>query len=226
MLVEEVPKKNKTSESTVYFSSSVSLSARPSSVRNIDRNQEDGEEGNRLMQSRPKVNYNLNHLMNAQTNVVKEDGPLKSTQRVQLERHVSKRIRELNKETKTSFDIPKNFSLQSVNASADKKRGRQGNTPTTKRILATSRTLNQYFEEERNLLYINKSLSINFLFIEEESPPEPSNKRRALQSNNCRSKLRLCCICGLSSGYTRCGSCGLYTCSVKCGRIHEELRCN
>lgn len=225
MLVEEVPKKSNTNDSIVYFSSSVNLSARPSS-RNIDRNQEDGDEGYRLMQSRPKVNYNLNHLMNAQTNVVKEDTPLKSAQRVQLERQLSKRIRELNRETKTSFDIPKNFSLQNVNASIDKKRGRQGNTPTTKRILATSRNLSQYFEEERNLLFINALLSINFLFIEENTVLELSSKKRALQSNNCRSRLKLCCICGLNSVYTRCGNCGLYTCSVKCGRLHEELRCN
>ena len=155
MLVEEVPKTTNSNSTTVYFSSSINLSARPSSYssKQQDNNQDQDDSGNanninRHNKSRPKVNYNLNHLMNAQTqanDIAAYSGPLKSSQQIQLERIITKRLNELNKESATNtFEIPKNFTFQNANASGDKRKARQGNTPTTKKILSSRRNLNLY----------------------------------------------------------------------------------
>lgn len=240
MLVEEVPKTTNSNSTTVYFSSSINLSARPSSYsfKQQDNNQDQDDSGNannanRHNKSRPKVNYNLNHLMNAQTqanDTSAYSGPLKSSQQIQLERIITKRLNELNKESATNtFEIPKNFTFQNANASGDKRKARQGNTPTTKKILSSRRNLNLYFEEERNLISINSILSLNYQFIDQidaTSEDKSSTKKRKLNERAFKPRLRLCCICGSNSSYARCTNCGLFACSVKCNKLHEDLRCN
>lgn len=239
MLVEEVPKTTNSNSTTVYFSSLINLSARPSSYssKQQDNNQDQDDSGNaninRHNKSRPKVNYNLNHLMNAQTQaneIAAYSGPLKSSQQIQLERIITKRLNELNKEsTSNTFEIPKNFTFQNANASGDKRKARQGNTPTTKKILSSRTNLNLYFEEERNLISINSILSLNYQFIDQidsTSEAQSSQKKRKLNERTFKPRLRLCCICGSNSSYARCTNCGLFACSVKCNKLHEDLRCN
>lgn len=237
MLVEEVPKSTNSNSTTVYFSSSINLSARPASYsskqQDPSRGQDENANANRANKGRPKVNYNLNHLMNAQTQANDAStlsGPLKSSQQIQLERIVTKRLNELSKETATNtFEIPKNFTFLNTNASGDKRKARQGNTPTTKKILSSRRNLNLYFEEERNLISINSILSLNYQFIDQidsVSEEQSHSKKRKLNERIFKPRLRLCCICGSNSNYARCTSCGLFACSVKCNKLHESLRCN
>lgn len=211
MLVEEIPKKGTNNGSTIYFSSLVNLQARPTKA--------DGEE---RQKSRPKVNYNLTELLNAQTQVNYSNGTVsstsfKSSQQMQLERLISKRLADLGKESPNpNFELPKTFAYTSVHkhtSAADKKKARLGNTPLTKRILAARRALASYYEEEKNLISINTILGVNYAFAEQNT------------GTAVRPKVKLCCMCGLRSNYSRCGSCGLYSCSVRCLRHHHELRC-
>lgn len=219
MLVEEIPKKNQSNSSTIYFSSSINLTAR----RN---NRIDDSEEQQSNKGRAKVNYNVNHLMLAQTlaNDIQSPSSLKSAQQVQLERVISKRLTELNKDPNPPFDLPKGFEYKSIHSGHDAKsnKSRLGNTPTTKRILAARRNLNSYFEEERNLISINSILNLNYQFVD-FSLFEQTKKRKIDHVN--KPKLRLCCVCGNKSSYTRCNLCGLYSCSVKCNRLHNESRC-
>lgn len=254
MLVEEVPKSAAQKGSTIYFSSSVNLTARPASYQvrigsqantnlnenggqsdNSSRSNEDANSNNnRFGKSRPKINYNLNHLMNAQTSANDSGaskGQLKSAQQIQLERLISRRIGELNKENNGSmsnFEIPKNFAeSRSRSLYGDKNKARLGNTPLTKKILAARRNLALYFEEERNVLNINTILSLNYQFVDELEPMlvESPAKRQRLSRSLVKPKLKLCCICGGNSGYARCEICGLFSCSVRCNKLHLELRC-
>lgn len=263
MLVEEVPKTSAQKGSTVYFTSSVNLTARPPSYQdrlgssnlassisnensgNSNENgngaggdgssSNNGSNGNRFAKSRPKINYNLNHLMNAQTSVNDTSnaskGQLKSAQQIQIERLISRRIGELNKENNGSvsnFEIPKNFAdSRNGTLSGDKKKARLGNTPLTKKILAARRNLALYFEEERNVLNVNTILSLNYQFVDELEPMlvESSAKRQKLSRSLVKPKVKLCCICGGNSGYARCEACGLFSCSVRCNKLHLDLRC-
>ncbi|EAZ63890.2 putative BBOX Zn-finger protein [Scheffersomyces stipitis CBS 6054] len=223
MLVEEVPKTSSSNSSTIYFTSSINLSAR-SVHRGGATGDEDSVGSNK--KGRAKVNYNVNLLMNAQTQINDESntGPLKSAQQVQLERLVSRRLVELNKESATaSFEIPKNFAYNSIHSNSNK--SRLGQTPTTKRILAARRNLNSYFEEERNLMSINTILGVNFQFIDFAEVEAAPKIKRAKVDKIYRPRLRLCCICGSQSHYSRCSNCGLYYCSVQCNNIHMESRC-
>lgn len=246
MLVEEVPKSNNSGTSTVYFTSSINLTARSNAFSRqnqllldaIDGDAgENGDANKGRLKIRGKVNYNLNDLMNAQTQTttnINRNSPLKSSQQLQLEKIVSRRLVDLNKETThSSFELPKNFNYQSIHFSSsndpNKKKSRLGNTPTTKKILAARRNLNSYFEEERNLISINSILSVNFQFIEQnESETQASKKAKSNNQPNSvifKPRLKLCCVCGLNSNYTRCVNCGLFYCSVRCNRLHQELRC-
>lgn len=96
MLVEEVPKQALKKQFYVYFLSLVSLLARPY-FKNAD-----SEDANRNSKNRPKVNYNLTDLLNAQTQANYNSGTVasgvfKSSQQMQLERLISKRLGELSK---------------------------------------------------------------------------------------------------------------------------------
>ncbi|KAF3985129.1 hypothetical protein FT663_05306 [Candidozyma haemuli var. vulneris] len=234
MLVEEVPKSNEKNSSTIYFSSSINLSARPSAKHYDTGN---GEDANRNSKSRPKVNYNLTDLLNAQTQANYSNGTItsgnfKSSQQLQLEKLIVKRLGELSKETpNANFEIPKTFGYNSIHknlSAADKKKVRLGNTPSTKKILAARRNLNSYFEEEKNLISINTILGVNFSFAEQndEVLQATSAKKRRVGERVFKPKAKLCCICGNLSGYSRCSNCGLYSCSVRCIRLHHESRCN
>ncbi|OBA22578.1 hypothetical protein METBIDRAFT_38928 [Metschnikowia bicuspidata var. bicuspidata NRRL YB-4993] len=232
MLVEEVPKQGPTNSSTVYFSSLVNLQAR-SSAKSADAGARD-DASHRNSKSRPKVNYNLTELLNAQTqanysNGTVSSGVYKSSQQMQLEKIVSKRLAELGKETPNdNFELPKTFSYTSIHkhlSAADKKKLRLGNTPSTKKILAARRNLNSYFEEEKNLISINTILGVNFSFAEQRNDADSDAKRLKTTSGAYKPKLKLCCICGSCSNYSRCGNCGLYSCSVRCLGLHYELRC-
>lgn len=225
MLVEEVPKSTNAKTSTIYFSSSINLTARLLGKSNTAG---DSSLGLSNKKGRAKVNYNLNQLMNAQTMTnepTNKTGTLKSTQQVQLERLVSKRLVDLNHETSTKgFELPKNFTYTSIHSKGSQKvshKSRLGNTPTTKRILAARRNLNLYYEEERNLISINTILGLNYQFV--DFTEVDKNKRRKFE--RVRPKIRLCSICGDKSNYPRCPLCGLYYCSVKCNNLHQELRC-
>ncbi|CAK7902164.1 hypothetical protein CAAN1_07S01156 [[Candida] anglica] len=245
MLVEEIPKASANKGSTIYFSSSINLTARPpvherqidlpqeSTIENGNGTNNKNENANRLSKNRPKVNYNLTYLMNAQTQANDSNvsqGQLKSSQQIQLERLISRRLNEINKENgggNSNFELPKNFA-DSRNLSGDKKKSRLGNTPSTKKILSARRTLASYFEEERNVLSINSILSLNYQFLEELDPASDTqtNKRQKTSGRSViKPKLRLCCICGSDSSYTRCDSCGLFACSVRCNKSHLESRC-
>lgn len=232
MLVEEVPKSTNAKTSTIYFSSSINLTARL-----LGKSSNTGESISSSNKGRAKVNYNLTQLMNAQTqsNEPSNTGPLKSSQQIQLERLVLKRLVELNQETSIKgFELPKNFVYTGIHSTGGgdntitSHKSRLGNTPTTKKILAARRNLNLYFEEERNLISVNTILGINYQFVDftdinDKSISTTTNKRRKLE--NVKPKIRLCCICGNKSNYLRCSSCGLYYCSVKCNNLHQELRC-
>ncbi|CAN3353575.1 hypothetical protein DICA3_F31956 [Diutina catenulata] len=202
MLVEEVPKTTRTG-STIYFSSSINLTARPQRRALTD------EDANQSSNKRAKVNYNLTQLMNAQISAREQSqAQIKSAQQISLERIISKRLAELNKDP--PFEFPRSFE-------ADK---RAGNTPSTKKILTARRNLNSYFEEERNLISVNTILNSCYQFVD-FSEFEKSSEKPVVH----RPKVRLCCICGGSSEYSRCSSCGLYSCSVRCMRLHNESRC-
>lgn len=231
MLVEEVPKRGPTNASTIYFSSLVNLQARPLS-KSADAGGRD-EKNNRNSKSRPKVNYNLTELLNAQTQANYSNGSVssgvyKSSHQMQLEKIVSKRLAELGKETpNANFELPKTFAYTSVHkhmSAADKKKLRLGNTPSTKKILAARRNLNSYFEEEKNLISINTILGVNFSFAEQRNDTG-SDAKRSKTGESFKPKLKLCSVCGYRSNYSRCGNCGLYSCSVRCLRLHHELRC-
>ncbi|CUM63681.1 uncharacterized protein PRCAT00001265001 [Priceomyces carsonii] len=231
MLVEEIPKGPNSNGSTVYFTSLINISARPRHLRDAQGDEEPLSTSNinRGSKNRPKVNYNVNKLMYAQTQagIQIADGPTKSVQQLQIERLVLKRVNELNKEsTASSFELPKGFSYHAYGGSSNKKKSRQGNTPTTKRIISSRRNLNLYFEEEKNIMWINSILSLNYQFVESKSFNDNVSKRRRINDKPPRARLRLCCICGENSNYSRCQNCGLFSCSVKCNLLHEELRCN
>lgn len=236
MFVEEVPKG---ANPKVYFSSSINISARnPRSYVNLQDSAAESaaESASRQGKNRPKVNYNLTYLMNAQTQVADAAavGNLKSAQQMQLERIISKRLADVTKEPAAGaqFELPKNFAYYSRHSGVNPdKKARQGNTPTTKRILSARRNLNLYFEEERNFISINSILVLNYQFVEaidgvSESEGPVSKKRKYRRSATFKPRLRLCCICGQNSSYARCASCGLFLCSVRCNRMHLELRCN
>lgn len=234
MLVEEVPKG---ANPRVYFSSSVNLSAKSRPYANQESNETAAESASRQGKNRPKVNYNLTYLMNAQTQIADSSsgGSLKSAQQIQLERIISKRLVDLNREPASGaqFELPKNFAYHSIHGGINPdKKARQGNTPTTKKILSARRNLNLYFEEERNVISINSILALNYQFVDaidsiSSENDGPASKRRKLRkSSTFKPRLRLCCICGQNSSYARCTSCGLFLCSVRCNRVHQELRCN
>lgn len=238
MLVEEVPKSNNPNSRTIYFSSSINLSARSTNYHSrndwqgLNESHEDNN-ANRLSKSRPKVNYNVTQLMNAQTHAndsAASRGPLKSAQQIHLERIITKRLNDLIKTSPSAnFDLPKNFSFLSMNSASDKKKSKQGSTPGTRKILSSRRTLNLYFEEESNVLSINSILSLNFQFVDQiDDVAQDGNqhKSRKVEERSFKPRLKLCCICGIVSNYSRCRNCGLFTCSVKCNRLHEDLRCN
>ncbi|KAI5949875.1 hypothetical protein KGF54_005352 [Candida jiufengensis] len=205
MLVEEVPKSTTTNASTIYFSSSINLTAR--SLNGSKHQHGDTGEGPLNKKGRAKVNYNLNQLFNAQTsanNETRNSGPSKSVQQIQLEKLVQKRLVELNQESTTrGFELPKNFIYTSIHSMGNKRiaqKSRLGNTPATKRILSARRNLNSYFEEERNLISINTILSLNFQFVD---LIDFNNSKSTTRLERSRPKLRLCCICGLKSNYSR-----------------------
>lgn len=217
MLVEEIPNRRNANSSTIYFSSSINLSARPAA-----RNQTNAEEALQPKAKKAKINYNLNDLMNKQiqTQEAQNSGPLKSSQQLTLERLATKRILDLSKEGSTSnFELPKVFEYKKSN----KKGVKQGNTPGTKKILSARRNLNLYFEEERNLVSINSILSLNYQYLDQLDYYQSgkSNKQQKLF----RPRIKLCCICSNISNYTRCHNCGLFYCNIKCYRIHQENRC-
>lgn len=230
MLVEEVSRHNNANSTTVYFSSSINLTARPSAFRL--HNSLDAADPNASKKARTKVNYNLTLLMNAQTeaNKIEESaGPLKSAQQIQLERLTSKRLAEISRDSphNSSFELPKNFQYNSIHSCNDisKPTSRLGNTPTTKRILSARRNLNLYFEEERNLISINTILALNYHFLDNTDMAHGDEKSLLKRSRPFKPRLKLCCVCGLLSSYLRCYSCGLFACSVRCNALHIELRC-
>jgi zinc finger HIT domain-containing protein 1 len=230
MLVEEVPKG---ANPRVYFSSAVNLSAKSRPYANQEP-ETAAESASRQGKNRPKVNYNLTYLMNAQTQVADSSagGSLKSAQQIQLERIISKRLVDLNREPASGaqFELPKNFAYHSAHGGINPdKKARQGNTPTTKKILSARRNLNLYFEEERNVISINSILALNYQFVDAIdgiSETDGVKRRKLRKTSTLRPRLRLCCICGQNSSYARCTSCGLFLCSVRCNRVHQELRCN
>ncbi|KAK6203543.1 uncharacterized protein RJT21DRAFT_28296 [Scheffersomyces amazonensis] len=224
MLVEEIPKSTNAKSSTIYFTSTINLSA-----RSMNRNGHgDDEESSTNKKGRAKVNYNVNQLMNIQTQIngasTGSDGPLKSAQQIQLERVVSKRIVDLSKES-NNFELPKNFCYNPTHEIDQNKRLRLGNTPSTKKILSARRNLNSYFEEERNLMSINTILGLNYQFVDFSEVEAPRKKKRKVEGRMYRPRVRLCCICGSTSNYSRCHLCGLFYCSVRCNKFHQESRC-
>lgn len=236
MLVEEIPKGSNSNSSTIYFSSSINLTARLIIPKEDATSQGDAPAVVNK-KGRAKVNYNVTQLMNAQVQLNQETslrggsgaGPLKTTQQLQLERLVSKRLSELNQESSSKgFELPKNFTYNTIHSSSTHKKSHKsklGNTPTTKRILSARRNLNLYFEEERNLMSVNTILALNYQFVDFADVERKSKKAR-IDSRIYRPKLRLCCICGSKSNYSRCRLCGLYFCCVKCNNLHQQLRCS
>lgn len=227
MLVEEIPKAISTNSTTIYFLSLVNLQARPTLKSLETQNDESRGEKNR-----PKVNYNITDLLNAQTQVNYNSGTVnggvfKSSHQMQLEKVITKRLSELSKESPNpNFELPKMFSYTSIHktlSAADKKKIRQGNSLTAKKILAARRNFNSYLDEEKNWIWTNTIQGVHFLFAEQNW--ELAKKRKKLGESVTKPKVRLCSVCGSRSPYSRCGACGLYSCGVKCRRLHFELRC-
>lgn len=231
MLVEEVPKQNDKNSLTIYFLSLINLLARPA-AKHYDSSA--AEDANRNSKNRPKVNYNLTDLLNAQTQANYSNGTItsgnfKSLQQLQLEKLIVRRLGELSKETpNANFEIPKTFGYTSIHTGpSGGKKVRLGNTPSTKKILAARRNLNSYFEEEKNLISINTILGVNFSFAEQNDELlQSSLKKRRVGERVVKPKAKICCICGTLLAYSRCSDCGLYSCSVRCIRVHHESRCN
>lgn len=229
MLIEEVPKKTNSNSSTIYFSSSINLTARP----NSRFNQNNQDEISQPQSKKAKINYNLNDLMNAQiqsNDNNQSSGPLKSAQQLSLERLATRRMLELSKEGNVNnFDLPKNFEYKKQQVGNKSNSSRQGSTPGTKKILSARRNLNLYFEEERDLMAINSILSLNYQYLDQLDSYNSvvSNKdKNKLHEKLFRPRIKLCCICSNISNYARCTSCGLFYCSIRCNRIHHESRCN
>lgn len=255
MLVEEVPKTGVNKGSTVYFSSSVNMTARPfvgrgagggggvdgagasgAGASSATSHSAGGSAGGSAgigaaSAARTKVNYNLNDLMNIQTGQlesVTRHGGLKLAQQIQLERLINKRFGELNRENAlaATFELPKNFADARGGGGGDRKAARVGNTQLTKRILAARRNLSLYLEEERNVILMNTILSLSYQFVGELEPMDAmGTKRQKLTRSLVKPKVRLCCVCGADLGYARCERCGLFLCSVRCNNVHLELRC-
>lgn len=227
MLIEEVPKKTNANSSTIYFSSSVNLTARP----NARINQSNHDDVVQPQAKKTKINYNLNDLMNAQiqTNDSNQvSGPLKSSQQLSLERLATKRVLEMSKEGNiTNFELPKNFEYNKQ-LHGKSNSSRQGTTPGTKKILSARRNLNLYFEEERDLMAINSILSLNYQYLDQlDSYNSTATKGKNHHNDKLfRPRIKLCCICSNISNYARCGLCGLFYCSIRCNRVHQDSRCN
>lgn len=229
MLVEEIPKNINPNSTTVYFLSSVNLQARPT-LKSVDAQT---DESGRSEKNRPKVNYNITDLLNAQTQVNYNSGTVnggvfKSSHQMQLEKVITKRLSELSKESPNpSFELPKMFAYTSIHktlSAADKKKIRLGNSLAAKKILAARRNFNSYLDEEKNWIWTNTIQGVHFSFAEQNW--ELATKKRKKQGETVlKPKVRLCSVCGSRSPYSRCGSCGLYSCNVKCRRLHFELRC-
>lgn len=221
MLVEEIPKTISTNPSIIYFLSLVKLQALPA-LRN------DTEEL-RSEKNRPKVNYNITDLLNAQQQVnyngSGNGGVFKSSHQMQLEKLITKRLLELSRESPNpAFELPKMFAYISTHKwlnAADKKI-RNGNSLAAKRILAARRNFNSYLDEEKNWIWTNTIQGVHFLFAEQKWELQATKRKVLLVL---KPKVRLCCVCGSQSPYSRCGACGLYSCSVKCRRLHFESRC-
>ena len=183
MLVEEIPKLSNANSTTVYFSSSINLTARPIGARfnssfnnnsNIKSSSSissssngsggSGVGGSGLTSTNPKgrakVNYNLNQLFNAQTQTKaqRDSGPSKSAQQIQLERAVQKRLNELNQESiGKSFELPKNFQYNSIHSSGDNNRSNMSHKSRLGNTPATKRIL----AARRNLnLYYDEERNI------------------------------------------------------------------
>lgn len=226
MLVEEIPKTLNTNSTTIYFLSLVNLQARPTHKADSQGDEPRGEK------NRPKVNYNITDLLNAQTQVNYNSGTVnggvfKSSHQMQLEKVITKRLLDLSKESPNpTFELPKMFAYTSIHktlSAADKKKVRHGNSLAAKRILAARRNFNSYLDEEKNWIWTNTIQGVHFLFAEQNW--ELAKKRKKGGMPVLKPKLRLCSVCGSRSPYSRCGACGLYSCSVKCRRLHFESRC-
>lgn len=226
MLVEEIPKTLNTNTTTIYFLSLVNLQARPTHKSDIQTDELRGEK------NRPKVNYNITDLLNAQTQVNYNSGTVnggvfKSLHQMQLEKVITKRLLELSKESPNpTFELPKMFAYTSIHktlSAADKKKVRHGNSLAAKRILAARRNFNSYLDEEKNWIWTNTIQGVHFLFAEQNWELAKKQKKGSLPV--LKPKVRLCSVCGSRSPYSRCGACGLYSCSVKCRRLHFESRC-
>lgn len=225
MLIEEIPPKRNNNSSTIYFSSSINLSARPNPRLNLGNN----NENNQPKAKKAKINYNLNDLMNKQIQTndgQKANGPLKSTHQIALEKAATRRILDLSKEANnTNFELPKNFEYRN-RAGTGNKLSRQGSTPGTKKILSARRNLNSYFEEERNLVSINTILTISYHYLDQfDAYTNLNGSKELTQTKLFRPRIKLCCICSNISSYARCMNCGLFYCNIKCYKIHQESRC-
>ncbi|ANZ74091.1 BA75_00047T0 [Komagataella pastoris] len=119
------------------------------------------------------------------------------------EKASNKRFEELNRENyndQAKIEIPKS----GLEAFTKHRRLKPGETASTKRILASRKTLVNYVEEvDPQLMKIFKATTV------------PSNRRHLK---------KLCSICGNNAPAT-CVKCGARFCSVSCGRTHEETRC-
>lgn len=229
MLVEEIPKTINPNSATIYFLSLINLQARP--TQKSAENQ--SEDSARSEKNRPKVNYNITDLLNAQTQLnynsgTVNGGTFKSSHQMQLEKLITKRLTELNKESPNpTFELPKMFAYTSIHktlSAADKKKIRHGNSLAAKKILAARRNFNSYLDEEKNWIWTNTIQGVHFSFAE-QNWELASKKRKGYSEPVLKPKVRLCSMCGSRSPYSRCGACGLYSCSVRCRRLHFELRC-
>lgn len=220
MLIEEISKSFKKAK-TEHFS--LDNNAVLESIGNNLFQEDDGIE---TKKNRVKLNYNVNHLMNAQIQANgkdRENGITKSAQQVAFEKLVQRRLNDLNKEChKKSIDPLKDFfnNIQSLNK--DQKRLlRTENKNSTKKKITERRTFAVYFEEEKNLVHINNILNYNYQFIDMDTSLDFEKKKTRVFKLN----LKLCCICGEVSNYARCLNCSFYFCSVKCNLLHQSTRC-
>lgn len=214
--VEEIPRG---SDPNVYFSSNINLKASKS-----------GYSSSNTDQSRKRMAtgaYNLSQLeANAHDSSINENllevrKSMKRFQEIDRENYVDQHskldlprsglnvdFKNFNSEDYPIFDLI-NYSNNINKNKNSSRRVKQGQTPATKKILASRKTINNYMDDD----------IVHAKIIKEGKIYPKMDATHALPGK------KLCSICG-SDSPNRCVRCGTRYCGVKCLTIHKETRCS
>lgn len=215
--VEEIPRG---SDPNVYFSSSINLKASKSmysssssgqtrkrmaagsyNVSQLEANARDSSINENLIETRKSIKRHQE--------IDRENYNDQNQQvRVELPRSgLNIDFKDFNSDYYPIFDLI-NYS-NNVNKNANSRRFKLGQTPATRKILTSRKTINNYMDEDVEHAKIVKSDGLYSNIDDELSLPGK----------------KLCSICG-SNAPNRCVRCGARFCSVKCLTIHKEARCS